>query len=109
MYSMSNEISPVITEAINLMKRLNEGLEVEIVGEMTRTDPSEHYPIGQLGVSTKMTLVGLEENFFLEYQLCEDMVCNPYGHFIAEEIVMDIFKDKLMALRDKTSNINYEK
>lgn len=102
---MDNEISPVITEAINLMKRLNEGLEVEIMGKMTRTNPSEHYPIGQLGVSTKMTLIGLEENFFLGYQLCEDIITNPYGCLIVEEIVMDTFKDKLMALRDKTLNI----
>ena len=70
------------------MKRVNEGLEIEITGEMTRTEPSEHYPIGQLGVSIKMTLLGLEERVFLGCQLCEDMF-GPHGHLVAEEIVME--------------------
>lgn len=94
---MNNEISPVIIAAVESMKRINYGLEVEFIGEMTRTEPSEHYPIGQLGVSTKMTMLGLEENFFLSCQLCEDIL-TPYGHLVATDIVMTIFKDKLKEL-----------
>jgi hypothetical protein len=100
---MNNEISPVIIAAINLLKHVNKDLEVEIIGEMTRTEPSEHYPIGQLGVLTKMALLGIEENYFLGYQLCEDML-SPYGYLIAEDIVMTIFKDKLKVLFEKTLN-----
>jgi hypothetical protein len=94
---MSKEISPIIIAAVDLMKRVNEGLEVEFIGEMKRTKPSEHYPIGQLGVSTKMTLLGLEENVFLGCQHCEDML-NPVGHLLAEDLVMTIFRDKLKVL-----------
>jgi hypothetical protein len=94
---MSKEISPIIIEAVDLMKRVHDGLEVEFIGEMTRTEPSEHYPIGQLGVSTKMTMLGLEENVFLGCQLCEDMF-SPHGHLIAVDIVMTTFKDKLKEL-----------
>ena len=94
---MNKEISPVIISAIDLMKRVNEGLEVELIGEMKRTEPSEHYPIGQLGVSAKMTLLGIEENVFLGYQHCEDML-NPIGHLMAEELVMTVFGDKLKEL-----------
>jgi hypothetical protein len=94
---MSKEISPVIISAIDLMKKVNKGLKVEIIGEMKRTEPSEHYPIGQLGVSTKMTLLSIEENVFLGYQHCEDMI-NPIGHLLAEELVMTVFGDKLKEL-----------
>ena len=94
---MNTEISPVIITAVDLMKRVNDGLEVEFIGEMKRTEPSEHYPIGQLGVSTKMTLLGLEENVFLGYQHCEDML-NPMGHLLAGELVMTVFSDKLKTL-----------
>ena len=97
---MNNEISPIITAGIDLMKKVNEGLEIEIIGEMARTEPSEHYPIGQLGVSTKMTLLGLEERVFLSCQLCEDMF-GPYGHLVAQEIVMETFRDKLKVLFDQ--------
>jgi hypothetical protein len=95
------EISAVITAAVDLMKRVNEGLEVEFLSGMKRTEPSEHYPIGQLGVSTKMTLLGLEENVFLGYQHCEDML-NPFGHLLAVELVMEVFRDKLKVLFEKT-------
>ena len=94
---MNKEISPIIFAAVDLMKRVNNGLVVEFIGEMKRTEPSEHYPIGQLGVSTKMTLLGLEESVFLGCQHCEDML-TPYGHLLAEELVMTIFRDKLKVL-----------
>jgi hypothetical protein len=100
---MNKEISPIIIAAVDLMKRVNDGLEVEFIGEMTRTEPSEHYPIGQLGVSTKMTMLGLEENVFLGCQLCEDMF-SPHGHLIAVEIVMTAFKDKLKELYEQINN-----
>ena len=89
---MSKEdISPIIKEGIRIMTQVYEGLEIEVVGEMERTEPSEHYPIGQLGVSTIFRMLGMEEKVFLGCQLCEDMI-NPMGHLIAEEIVMMTFK-----------------
>ena len=94
---MNKEISPIIIAAVDLMKQVNEGLEVEFIGEMKRTEPSEYYPIGQLGISTKMTLLGLEENVFLGCQHCEDML-NPIGHLLAEDLVMTVFRDKLKVL-----------
>jgi hypothetical protein len=102
---MSKEISPVIIVAVDLMKRVNEGLEVEFIGEMKRTEPSEYYPIGQLGISTKMTLLGLEENVFLGAQQCEDMI-NPLGHLLAEDLVMTVFRDKLKVLLEQISQNN---
>jgi hypothetical protein len=94
---MNKEISPIIIAAVDLMKQVNEGLEVEFLSDMKRGEPSEHYPIGQLGVSTKMTLLGLEENVFLGCQHCEDML-NPIGHLLAEDLVMTVFRDKLKVL-----------
>ena len=75
---------------------------------MKRGTPSSHYPNGQLGVSTKMTLFGLEESFFLGHQICEDML-NPMGHFIAEEVVMMAFKDKLKVLAGEIKSLEREK
>ena len=91
---MSKEISPIIIAAVDLMKKVTEGLEVEIIGEMKRSEPSEHYPIGQLGVSTKMILLGMEKNVFLGCHHCEDML-NPIGHILAAELVMTVFRDDL--------------
>lgn len=97
---MNKEISPVITQAIGLMKKINEGLEIEILSGMKRTEPSEHYPVGQLGVSTKMSIFGIEKQVFLGYQLCEDMLI-PNGYFIAEEIFMMTFADDIKKLSEK--------
>lgn len=92
---MSKEdISPIIREGIRIMTQVNEGLEIEVVGEMERTEPSEHYPIGQLGVSTIFRMFEMEEKVFLGCQLCEDMI-NPMGHLIAEEIVMMTFEEQM--------------
>jgi hypothetical protein len=89
-----NEISPIIKEGIRIMTQVNKGLEIEVVGEMKRTEKSEHYPIGQLGVSTIFRMYGMEEKVFLGCQLCEDMI-NPMGHLIAEEVVMMTFKEQM--------------
>ncbi len=95
---MSNEeISPIILAAVDLMKKDNEGLEVEFLSGMKRTETSEFYPIGQLGVSTKMTFFGIEKEVFLGYQYCEDML-NPLGSRLAEELIMEIFREDFMKL-----------
>lgn len=90
-------MSPVILSSIEIMKKINNGLEIEILGEMTRSEPNEYYALGQLGVSTKMSLFGIEKNIFLTYQLCEDML-NPLGHLVAEDYIMGIFKDDFMKM-----------
>jgi hypothetical protein len=103
---MSKEdISPIIREGIRIMTQVNEGLEIEVVGEMERTEPSEHYPIGQLGVSTIFRMLGMEEKVFLGCQLCEDMI-NPMGHLIAEEIVMITFKEQMKLIIENQNKEN---
>lgn len=93
------EISPIIKEGIRIMTQVIEGLEIEVVGEMKRTEPSEHYPIGQLGISTIFRMWGMEEKVFLGYQQCEDMI-NPMGHLIAEEMVMMLFKEQMKSIME---------
>ena len=88
------EISSIIKAGIRIMTQVNEGLEIEVVGKMERTEPYEHYPIGQLGVSTIFRMWGMEEKVFLSCQLCEDMI-NPMGHLIAEDIVMETFLEQM--------------
>jgi hypothetical protein len=96
---MSEEfnISPVIITAVDLMKKVNEGLEVEFLGGMRRAaiGKDANGLISPLGVSTKMTFFGIEKQVFLGYQLCEDML-NPIGHLVAEDYIMGIFKDDFM-------------
>ena len=90
------EIIPIIKEGIRIMTQVNEGLEIEVVGEMKRTEKSEHYPIGQLGVSTVFRMWGMEERVFLGFQHCEDMIANgPNGHLLAEEMVMMTFREQM--------------
>jgi len=97
------EISPIIKEGIRIMTQVIEGLEIEVVGEMKRTEPSEHYPIGQLGISTIFRMWGMEEKVFLGCQLCEDMI-NPMGHLIAEEIVMMTFKEQMKSIMENQND-----
>ena len=92
------EISPIIKEGIRIMTQVNEGLEIEVVGEMKRTEKSEHYPIGQLGVSTVFRMWGMEEEVFLSCQLCEDMIMSMSKHLIAEEMVMMTFREQMKQL-----------
>jgi hypothetical protein len=91
---MNDEISTVILAAVNLMKKVNDGLEIEFIGSMERTEPNEYYPIGQFGVSTKMTFFGIEKQVFLGYQMCEDML-NPLGYLVAEDYIIGLFKDDI--------------
>jgi hypothetical protein len=100
------EISPVIISAVDLMKKVNEGLEVEYLSGMRRASigKNENGLLSPLGVSTKMTFFGIEKRVFLGYQHCEDML-NPIGHLLAEEMIMDIFKDDFLE-KYKESNQN---
>jgi len=103
------KINPVILSAVDLMKKVNEGLEVEFLSGMRRATigKGENGLLSPLGVSTKMTFFGIEKSVFLGYQHCEDML-NPMGPMLAEELVMDIFKgDFLMKYKDLNQN-NYE-
>jgi len=102
------EISPIIKEGIRIMVQVNEGLEIEVVGEMKRTEKSEHYPIGHLGVLTIFRMYGMEEKVFLGCQLCEDMI-NPRGHLIAEEMVMMTFREQMKLLMEKLNQNKDEK
>ena len=97
------EISPIIKAGIRIMTQVNEGLEIEVVGEMKRTEKSEHYPIGQLGVATIFRMYGMEERVFLGCQHCEDMI-NPRGHFLAEELVMMTFKEQTKTKMKEPNN-----
>jgi hypothetical protein len=101
------EISPVIIAAVDLMKKVNEGLEVEYLSGMRRAaiGKNENGILALIGVSTKMTFFGIEKHVFLGYQHCEDML-NPMGHILAEELIMSIFKDDFL---EKYKELNQNK
>ncbi len=96
MNKLDNEISPIIIAAVDLMKKVNDGLEVEYLSGMRRADidKNENGLLSPLGVSTKMTYLEIEKQVFLEYQQCEDML-NPLGHLLAEEMIWMIFKEDI--------------
>ena len=92
------EIIPIIKEGIRIMTQVNEGLEIEVIGEINYTfEITKHYPIGQLGVSTVFRMWGMEERVFLGCQHCEDMIV-PNGHLLAEEMVMMTFREQMKQL-----------
>ncbi len=102
------EISPVIVAAVDLMKKVNEGLEVEYLSGMRRAaiGKDKNGLLSLLGVSTKMTFFGIEKRVFLGYQHCEDML-NPMGYILAEDLIMEIFKDDFLAkYKDLNQNNN---
>lgn len=101
----NNEISPVIIAAVDIMKKVNEGLEVEFLGGMRRAaiGKNENGLLSPLGISTRMTYFEIEKQVFLGYQHCEDML-NPVGHLLAEEMIMMIFKEDIIK---KFANFNF--
>jgi hypothetical protein len=93
---IKEEIIPIIKEGIRIMTQVNEGLEIEVIGEINYTfEITKHYPIGQLGVSTVFRMWGMEEKVFLSYQLCENMIMSMSKHLIAEEMVMMTFREQM--------------
>jgi hypothetical protein len=90
-------ISPIILAAVNLMKKVNEGLEVEFLSGMRRVaiGKDENGLLSPLGVNSKMTYLGIEKNVFIGCQHC-DVMLNPLGHILAEEMIMDIFKGEIL-------------
>ncbi len=89
------------------MKKVNEGLEVECLSGMriAAIGKTENGLLAPLGVSTKMTFLGIDKFVFLGYQHCEDML-NPMGYILAEELIMDIFKEDFL---EKYKELNQNK
>ena len=84
---MNTEISPLIYEAIKIIKKSFGGTDVELISEkMFRTQPNRYYPYGNLGVYIKVdgikTFLGCESN-------AEDICL--YGLHIAEEFVANVY------------------
>ena len=102
-----NEISPVIINAIELLKNTQFGeIDVKLLStEMIRSTPTQHNKIGLLGV--KIEIEG--QNMFLTYQTAEDMLI--YGRQLAEEIIYPFMKERikqyerLVKLNDIKKNI----
>ena len=93
----NEEVSPVILCAVELMKKVIQGLEIELLGGMRRAatgKDKDGIKLSPLGVSTKMTYIGSEKNVFLTHQECEDML-GPWGDTLVNEFIMHIFKDEL--------------
>lgn len=57
--------------------------------ELIRGEPSEYYPLGQLGVWLR---VFESINFFLTRQLAEDILI--YGSLVAKELMVTLFKEE---------------
>ena len=98
----TNDISPVFNAAFSIIEKSVEGTTIKIIDEkMRRSSPSEHYPLGQWGLTIEITLedIGTKKLFIL-YQLCEDIIC-PIGHLIAQDVVYPLFKDEFDILREK--------
>ena len=93
-----NKIPGTMRHAIKVMESQMPNLEITLLDEdLSRTEPREHYPIGQLGIRARFTInVGnnnpIVQNTFLPAQLCED-ICWGNGILIAEEFIMTVFKE----------------
>ena len=79
---MKEEISPIILEAVKIMRTCFGGVDIEIIDdEMSRKFPSHDNPHGLLGI----TILIEDTNVFLTYQIAEDI--SVYGIHIAESFV----------------------
>jgi hypothetical protein len=92
------EISPVVYNAVELMKNSFGGTDVKIFSEKKyRTQPNEYSPIGVLGVDIYIQDIIV----FLSYSISENI--SVYGQYLADSFVFDILKDeyKRMIRREK--------
>ena len=85
--SMNNTI---IDKAIAMMRLSFEGAKIELISQdLERSEPNDDFPKGYLFV--RVNIAGIETE--LAYQIAEDIVTNPYGSLIADEIVFSALKD----------------
>jgi len=78
---MNTNISPVILNAINIMKKCFGGVNIEIIDkEISRKYPNDFCPIGYLGITISIN----GKRLFLKNEQCEDILINPK---IAESII----------------------
>lgn len=85
--SMNNTI---IDKAIAMMRLSFEGAKIELISQdLERSEPNDDFPKGYLFV--RVNIAGTETE--LAYQIAEDIVTNPYGSLIADEIVFSALKD----------------
>lgn len=85
----NKDISPIIHQAINIIKNSFGGTEVDLISDkMYRSSPNEFKPLGELGVDIKIMNI----KTFLSCELAENIGCTPYGQKIADEYVYQIIK-----------------
>jgi hypothetical protein len=88
---MKNEISPVIYEAIEVLRSRFGGTDVQLISDdMFRLEPTEYAPAGRLGVYVEIegirVFLGCESN-------AEDML-GPLGGAFADEFIYAVMKEK---------------
>ena len=92
MTEYNREISPLMYEAIEMLRKCFGGVKVELLStEMYRQPPSEFCPLGYLGVDImvedKKVFLGCES-------MAEEIVCNPIGMFIAEDFIYKVLNNE---------------
>ena len=94
------EISPIVLEAVKMMRKSFGGVEIEIISkEMVRSSPNQYAPVGNLGVTVSIYSGFRHHRLFLGYQLSEDMVF--YGQHIADDVVGKVMLPDLLLLERK--------
>lgn len=75
------------------------GFNFKIIEDLRRTEPCESYPIGKLGANIKLEFGEDDRSPVVLFLGCEseaeEMVCNPMGHFIVQEVATQMIKAKI--------------
>lgn len=103
------EISPVIIQAVEVLKKTFGGTDVKILDtEMSRKFPDIFVPIGYLGITISVDSGIKEHNVFFKYQLAEDIIMNR-SLSIAESFIHEIIKDDIPLLLLKIKQYDRKK
>ena len=88
--------------ALDKMRNSFGGVEVTIVSDCYRLEPSEDAPAGALGCDIEIKIPNSEMvplKLFFRNSLAEDICWTPYGQLMADEFVFD-------AIRPQLTNLN---
>ena len=93
----------VLEKALDIMRQSFDGVKIELIStELERSEPNDDFPKGYLYVWVNIH----GEKTEVALQIIEDIVSNPYGSLIAEEIVFPVLKDIYYKLKEEQDNKN---
>lgn len=101
-----SELPPAIPQAVDIMRMMFGGTEIEIVSGCYRLEPSDDAPAGALGCDIAVKIPNWEmipTKLFFRNSIAEDIAWSPYGELVARQYVFEIISPEYEKMKLKYS------